>query len=190
MLKALSSPQQNAESKLKAEISPAEKLCSDSSILDYHCSCIHDLLLDKTVPICEWYPIRCCQQDVNQIRPDRLDQISHLKTIMEGFHGSSYGRRLAEWRTDVLWNWIQDWSKHWTWCWVSQTLDIYLSIGPSSRAQKTVRLSEIVLVLKSVSFFASREVVTMAIWLWLGQVSLTDMPLVFSRIPGFAWGLT
>ena len=92
------------ESKLKAQLT--ELRFSLKSVGGYHlCPCIPDPILDETALICDSSGItNGCQQ----LRPDRLDQVSHIKIVMEGYAGMLSGKRLAGLMADVLWNGTQD----------------------------------------------------------------------------------
>lgn len=83
MVVAFSFPQQNAKSKLKAQLVELRFPCSETVPRSYLRSLplphIPNHILDKTIPICEHH-------HVSQIRPDRLDGVSHLKTVTQGIH--------------------------------------------------------------------------------------------------------
>lgn len=80
------------------------------------------LVMDETIPICEQYLVWGCQRDFSQVKPDRLDHVSHLKMSC-GSVRLWYGRRLAGLKADDLWNQMWGWSKSRAWHWLTCILD-------------------------------------------------------------------
>lgn len=107
------------------------------------------------------------------------------------------GRSLVGLRVYVFWKWMQCWYRSKAWYWITQDLNIHLFGVPFNRASpnKGVGMSGTVYTLKLIclllfpaGLWQLWSLYILAIQLWLGQISWTDMSLFFSKVLGFSWG--